>query len=173
MIIKSELNKKYLVPDVAAIAREMTGNSQIMIIIKRFLSLNLLSKFKLMFNNIKFLPDLAKMDFAVGIKVLCELEILKKMEKQKIKQFVLHSQMVDMSLSLKNKKVIENFFYLSKKYDFIPGIMTYNTEFLIKMLSGFKKIPKKLFIYTPIKKDSFIYDFLKKSSLKFINITND
>lgn len=173
MIIKSKLNEKYLVPDVAAIAREMTSSSQIMIIIKRFLSLSLGSKLKLAINNIVFLPSLVKMDFAVGVKLLCELEILKKMEKQKIKQFVLHSQMVDMSLSLKNKKVIENFFYLSKKYGFTAGIMTYNIEFLIKTLSGFRNIPNELFIYTPINKNGFIFDYLDKSNLKFINITNE
>lgn len=170
MIIKSKLNKKFLVPDVAAVAREMTSSSQIMIIIKRFFNLSLMSKLKLGINNIVFLPSLLKMDFAVGIKLLCELEILKKMEKQKIKQFVFHNQMVDMSLSLKNKKVIENFFYLSKKYDFIPGIVTYNVNYLIKMLSGFKDLPKELFIYTPIDSNNFIFDYLEKSNLKFINL---
>ncbi|MBU3935476.1 hypothetical protein KJ909_02270 [Patescibacteria group bacterium] len=150
------MNKR-VVPNVELIAREMTGSSQIGMILSRFMALSLISKIKLGFNNLIFLPELAKMDFAVGIKLLCELEILKSKEKKNIGEFVLHNQMVDMALALKNKKVFNNFFYLAKKYGFKPGLITYNFEMLVKFLSTVKSIPKDLIIYTNFKRGKTEY----------------
>ena len=130
------------------IAREMTGKSQIGMILSRFMALSMTNKARLGINNLVFLPSLAGMDFAVGIKLLCELEILKLREEGGVSEFVLHNQMVDMGLALKNKKVFTNCFYLAKKYNFKPGVITYNFELLMKFLSTLKSIPKDLRIYT-------------------------
>lgn len=178
---KMSLDKLFLVPNVGAIAREMTEKSQIQLIIDRFLSLGLTSKLKLIINNIAYLPDLAKMDFAVGIKILCELEILKALEKGKERHFVLHNQMVDMSLALKNPKVLKYYFSLSKKYNFIPGIVSYNVGPLIKLLSNIMTIPNNLKIYTLINKNGYLMNPLYKDigeslkiiNLNFVNISNE
>lgn len=137
-----------VVPNVGLIAREMTSKSQIGIIVSRFLALNLANKIRLGVNNLAFLPSLAKMDFAVGIKVLCELEILKERETKDTKEFVLHNQMVDMAVALKNKRILGNFFHLARKYCFQPGLISYNFEMLVKFLSTFRQIPRDLVIYT-------------------------
>lgn len=139
---------KKVVPNVGLIAREMTGKSQIGMILSRFMALSLANKIRLGINNLVFLPSLARMDFAVGIKLLCELEILKWREEDGVSEFVLHNQMVDMALALKNKKVLNNFFYLAKKYNFRPGVITYNLGLLVKFLSTLKLVPRDLKIYT-------------------------
>lgn len=176
---KINKNKLTIVPNVSRIAREMTSGSQIGIIIKKFLSLALANKFTLCLNNISFLPQLAKMDYAVGVKLLCELEILKAKEANvKLNRFVLHNQMVDMALALNNKKVFINYFYLSKKYCFDPALITFNVGPLIKMLSSISNISENLTIYTPINKDNYLMnpgledvsDYLNKSGINFINI---
>ncbi|MDP4009647.1 MAG: hypothetical protein Q8P53_01545 [Candidatus Shapirobacteria bacterium] len=176
---KNKKNKLTIIPNVGGIAREMTGGSQIGIILKKFLSLTLKNKLTLCLNNISFLPQLAKMDYAVGVKLLCELEILKAKDVNvKKNKFILHNQMVDMALALNNKKVFINYFYLSKKYCFDPALITYNIGPLIKMLSSLPSISENLTIYTPINKDNYLMnpgledvsDYLNKSGINFINI---
>lgn len=166
------IDNPYIVPNVSAIAREMTGNSQIGMIIKRFLALNLSNKIKLGINNLTFVMSLLKKDFATGVKVLCELEILKVRERDIVKHFVMHNQMVDMAIALDNKNLLKNFLFLAEKYNFIPGIITYNLESAIKYLSNISKIPTNLVIYTPLNqiKDDFIMEYLNSSSLKIVDI---
>lgn len=176
---KIHKNKLTIIPNVSGIAREMTGGSQIGIIVNKFLSLTLKNKLTLCLNNISFLPQLAKMDYAVGVKLLCELEILKAKDVNvKKNKFILHNQMVDMALALNNKKVFVNYFYLSKKYCFDPALITFNVGPLIKMLSSISNISENLTIYTPINKDNYLMnpgledvsDYLNKSSLKFVSL---
>ncbi|MFA5828076.1 MAG: hypothetical protein WC841_01755 [Candidatus Shapirobacteria bacterium] len=162
------MNEK-IVPDVALIAREMTSRSQVGIILSRFLGLNLMSKLKLMINNLPFLPLLARMDFAVGIKVLCELEILKLSESEKLGRVILHNQMADMALALDNKRMMTYFFFLSKKYGYLPGIKTYNIGAMIKFLSSIPTIPSELIIYVPNNiKNVVVTEYIKISNLSFV-----
>lgn len=169
---KNNKGSYVIVPNVGAIAREMTGSSQVVIILKRFLALSFKNKTVLILNNLVFFPKLLKMDYAVGIKLLCELEILKNREQTgKAKLFVLHSQMVDMALALNNKKVIDYFFILSKKYSFAPGLMTSNLAFFIKFVSYLKDLPESLVVFTNIcDQKNFMVDYLKISQIEFSNI---
>lgn len=141
-MLKRKLN---LIPDVGGIARDLTDKTQIQIVLDKFMKLNSLNKIIFVFNNITFLPDLIRKDFATGIKILCELEILKSTSKE----FVLHNQIVDMTVALNNERILLNYFYLSKKYNFIPVLKTYNPGYLINFLSAFDFIPPKLFLYVP------------------------
>jgi len=160
-----------VVPNVAAIARQMTGGSQIMMIVKRLLSLKPLNIIKFGLNNITFALSILKMDFAAGVKVLCELEILKAKEGEKTNHFVLHNQMVDMALAFNNRKVLNMFFYLGKKYNFIPGIISYNPVKMIKFLSGFAKIPDGLVVYTSMKNlDKNVVEVMERSNICFESI---
>jgi hypothetical protein len=166
------IGKVIVVPNVGGIAREMTGGSQIAIILRKFLALKLVNMFRFGFNNISFLPKLAKMDYAAGVKILCELEILKAKEfNPKIKMFFLHNQMVDMALALNNKMVFNYFFYLSKKYNFIPCIISYNPDHVIKLLSQLNNIPSNLrtvlFLDGRSENKESINNYLKISSLDF------
>ncbi|MBI2465077.1 hypothetical protein HYV64_02940 [Candidatus Shapirobacteria bacterium] len=161
----------YIVPNVAAIARQMTSSSQIMLIVKRTLSLNPLNIIRFGLNNLPFAVSILKMNFAAGVKVLCELEILKQLEKEKTNHFVFHYQMVDMALAFGNKSVLLNFFYLSKKYGFVPGLISNNPERMLSFLSGFSKLPEGLMVYTPLR---LISDNVRKvmdgSGVHFVGI---
>ncbi|MFA6250159.1 MAG: hypothetical protein WC686_01490 [Candidatus Shapirobacteria bacterium] len=170
---KSESVGNYVVvPNVSAIAREMTGTSQIMIIVKKFLALGWISKITLMVNNMPFVFKLLKMDYATGVKVLCELEILRCKEKSKrSKLFILHSQMVDMALALNNRKVMDNFFWLASRYKFAPGLMTKNLGFFIKFMSLAKQLPMDLVVVSDLKNQNMaLSEYLKISQIKFLNI---
>lgn len=168
---KIDIQNPYIVPNVGAIARQMTGGSQIMMIVKRLLSLKPLNIIKFGLNNITFALSILKMDFAAGVKVLCELEIIKAMEREKTNHFVLHNQMVDMSLAFGNRKVLNMFFYLGKKYNFVPGIISYNPVRMIKFLSGFAKLPDDLVVYIPMKGlDQNVIEVMEKSNICFESI---
>lgn len=161
----------FIVPNVGAIARKMTGGSQIAIIIKSLLSLGLVNKFRFAWNNLPFALSILKMDFAAGVKVLCELEVLKAMEKDKTNHFVLHYQMTDMALAFKNKRVLLYFFYLGKKYNFIPGIISNNPVKMLSFLGGFVRLPKDLVVYIPGKSlKGNVLEAIELSNINFVGI---
>jgi len=170
-LIKTKRTDKVLVPNVGGIAREMTGSSQIMLILKRFFSLDIFDMLVFGINNISFLPQLLKMDYAAGVKVLCELEILKSRQSVGINEYVLHNQMVDMAIALKNIKVVKNFLDLATKYKFRPGLMSYNPTQLIEYLSSFGKLPENLSIYTKIDEVDPAFQFANLSNINFFNLS--
>jgi hypothetical protein len=137
----------YIVPNVSLIAREMTGTSQISIILHKFLKLSFKTKIKLAWNNLPYLINLLMMDYATGVKVLCELEML-YVGVSGDNVVCLHSQMLDMAVAVNNKKVIQYFFYLSKKYKFIPALKTNNYSYLLKCLSNMDRVPNNLIIFS-------------------------
>jgi len=167
-----DFNKKSIivVPNVAKIAREMTESSQIVLIIKRFFSLSIKDMIVFGLNNLLFLPLLLKMDYAAGVKVLCELEILKTLSKGKSNRYVLHNQMVDMAVALNNKKVVLFFFGLATKYNFKPGLVSYNPERLISYLSTFTKLPGNLTVFVRLNKKDIIYDYASNSNIDFVEL---
>ncbi len=163
MIKNKDIN---LIPDINSITRDLTNKTQIQIVTDSFMRLSNINKIVMIINNFIFLQKILKKDFAVGIKILCELEILKARKKS----YSLHNQMVDMAVALNNKEILFNFFYLSKKYNFVPEIKTYNPGFLINFLSSFKEIPKNLRIYIPVNtiNEFGLNDFIKKTFLTFV-----
>lgn len=140
-------SRGYIVPNVSMIAREMTGASQLSIIIQKFFKLSLGAKVKLAWNNIPYLISLLMMDYATGVKLLCELEIL-FVGVSEGSVICLHSQMVDMAVAVNNKKVIYNFLSLSQKYKFVPALKTNNYAYLLKCLSNMDRVPKNLIIFS-------------------------
>lgn len=169
MIIKRK-EKMNIVPDVHAITREMTSSSQMKIVLSRFLSLPLKEKVLLAQHNVGNLLSLAKKDFAAGVILLCELEILKKKLHVGKKTIFLHSQMTDMGLALKNKHVFLRFFTLAKTYGFTPGIVTHNPEAMIQMLS-YMHIPKNIIIATSLQKTPETFkEFAVKSHISFVEL---
>lgn len=169
MIINKPRKKIVIVPDVEAIAREMTTTSQVGIIINRVKALHLTALYKVTVNNIPYLLKIAKKDFAVGIKVLTELEILKLQQTGVVKDIALHQQMVDMAIALKNKKVLEYFLTMSKQYAFTPYLVTANVNLLLKLLSTITSIPKNLVIVNPCDWDPGVVEYKKNSPLNFID----
>jgi hypothetical protein len=169
MIIKKSLVKIAIVPNVESIAREMTTTSQVGIILNRVKVLRLSSLVKIGLNNITYLPKIARKDFAVGIKILTELEILKLRELGKTKNIALHQQMTDMAVALNNRSVIEYLFTMSKNYDFVPYLMTENAGPLIKLLSSLRRVPSNLVIMSNGEDDEGIKRYMKISHLNFID----
>lgn len=147
MIVPTLLTAKMLVPDVGAVAREMTSGSQIEMILRRVRKLSPATFVQVGINNLKYLPLLAKKDFATGIKLLSELEILASPVKRS--SWVLHNQMTDMAIALGNTNLLLFFFVLAETYDFKPAIFTYNPERCIQFLSSMHGLPKHLVIFCP------------------------
>jgi len=153
MIVNTIYTPTMLVPDVAAIARQMTSGSQISMVIHRLRKLSLLSFIKVGINNVPFLLLLAKKDFATGVKLLCELEILASPAKQPM--WILHNQMTDMAIALGNIHLVRFFFMLAQTYAFAPGILTYNPERCVQFLSNMRGIPENLVFFCPKTSASF------------------
>lgn len=159
-----------IVPPVEQIARKMVDTSQIMIVVQTVLKLGPRQLLRLGYNNLPYLPRLAKMEFAVGIKLLCELEILAH---PTTNTFVLHSQMTDMALALQNHRVIAEFLQLSRRYHFVPGIATYNPELLTRILADMPHLPSNLTIYTKSARMSQNYRrFAEQTRLQFAEIAH-
>ena len=167
--------KAAIVPNVNEIAREMTSKSQILLMITRVLKIPPQKWVSLAFNNIFVAPMILAKNFFAGIKILCELEILKSSRNE----YILHNQFVDTSVAVNNPLLLKMFFNLSKKYNFKPGLLTYNPDLLIKLLSFSGKIPENLTIYCPLSQkylktmntdyDTFV-SFVKKANYKFVPV---
>lgn len=169
MIKKIKFTSKQLVPDVAAIAREMTSGSLITLILNRVKVLTPSAMVTVGINNLPYLMKLARKDFSTGIKLMTELEILSK---RKSKLWVLHNQMVDMAISLGNKELLLYFFDLARRYDFQPGILTYNPVRCVKFLSLFPRLPKDLVIFCPKSTVTF-NQFAGETHLTFCQLEGD
>lgn len=174
MIVKANLKNIKIVPNVEAIAREMTTTSQVGIILNRVKQLRLSSLFQIGLNNLPYLLKIAKKDFAVGIKVLTELEISKLLESSKIKNIALHQQMVDMAIALNNTKIIEYYLAMAQQYTFTPYLMTANVGPMIRLLAKIRKVPCDLRIITNITSaHDGLNEYMRKSDLHFINSTGE
>lgn len=163
-----------ITPDIELIARELTGQSQLGLLISRLKKIDLTKLAVLFKNNLPNIYKIASKNFAMGISLLCELEILHSQRNQ----FILHCQVVDSAIALKNKDILTNFFILSRKYHFTPGLMSFNPGPLINFLSITPNVPKNIKIYLPINKNNYlmsplyadIIEFLDKSPFEFIPV---
>lgn len=163
-----------IIPNVGELAREMTSKSQIGIIIDRVLKLKPVDWLSLGKNNIVSFPHLLRKDFATGVKILCELEVLRSRKKH----YILHNQFVDMAVALNNKKVLVNFLKLSECYSFTPGVVTYNIGPFIKYLSSINNVPDNISIYTPLNPKKYninpniedVEEYLETSDLDIVGI---
>ena len=170
MITTKPKAKIVCVPGVEAIAREMTTSSQVGIILNRVKKLHLSSLLQVGLSNLPYLFKIVKKDFAVGIKVLTELEILKLRELGQPRIVALHQQMVDMAVALGRPKVIEYFLVMARTYGYIPYLNTCNVEPLVKTLSTIRYIPNNLVIVTSDDQNEGIMQYMKISHLIFLVI---
>ncbi|MFH1244032.1 MAG: hypothetical protein V1487_00450 [bacterium] len=168
MIIKTKLASKFIVPHVEEIARELTSSSQIGIMVKRARQLSLTQFCRFSLNNVPYAGKALKKDFATGIKIMCELEIIKLLDQEQ-GCFGLHNQMVDMAIALNNERLIRYFCELSSRYKFQPGLLTYNPTALINLLSTMQDVPRELIIFTPLNSPWLPMDYIACSHLQFAN----
>lgn len=174
MIITKPRVKIAIVPNVETIAREMTTTSQVGIILNRVKQLHISSLVTIGLNNIPYLLKIAKKDFAAGIKLLSELEILKLKEEGLIRTIALHQQMVDMAIALKNIKVIEYYLALARQYAFTPYLMTANVGPMIKLLARLRNVPPDLGVITNITRtNDGLREYMRQSNLQFMSNIGD
>ncbi len=166
--------KTVIIPNVSLVVRELTSKSQSELIIDRVIHIGFSKSFIFLMNNLPFLKDILTMNFAAGIKLLCELEVLYSLRNH----YLLHNQFVDMAVALNNRQIINYYFAISQKYNFIPGLLTYNLGPFIKFLSSFSNLPSNLTIYCPLNKNNYlmnppfvdVIEFVNNSHLQFIKI---
>lgn len=166
--------KIVIIPNVSLIARDLTSKSQTKLIFDRLIQIGISKSFIILMNNLPFLKYILTKNFAAGLKLLCELEILYTFREH----YLLHNQLVDMAVALNNQQIINYYFSISQKYNFKPGLLTYNLGPFIKFLSSFSKLPYNLTIYCPLNKNNYlmnpafidIKEFVNNSHLQFIKI---
>jgi hypothetical protein len=166
IIMNKKVHYLYL-PNVEKIARELVDTSQIMLIVKHALKIPLINLAKLFINNIVYLPKLAKKDYAVGVKLLCELELLSHDSKE---EWILHPQMTDMALALNNFRVIKEFVKLGATYHFKPAVATNNPERLVLWLADYHNIHNRLKVYFYREIDAQYYEVMQQSQIEWIII---
>jgi len=115
-----------IIPDLSAVAREMTDKSQVQIVFYKISKLPISKIILFTLNNILYTFDIFNKDFACGIKILTELELLSQKKRKKI--YFFNSQIVDTAVAFKNKKLINNLIKLSEIYHFYPVFITYNLK---------------------------------------------
>jgi len=120
-------------PDVEKLARELTGKTQIKIVIDRILALKIGQIARLAKNNLFLAHKILARNFAVGIRLLCELEILASNDRKK--EYMLHSQMTDMAVAFGNIDVIVQYLSLMRTYRKKASLETNNPEKLLKLLA--------------------------------------
>ena len=159
---------KYLVvPDVSRVAREMTEMSQVKMILSRWLRLGWREKAGVVVNNLKNWRGLVGREFATGVSLLAEMELLaQKADEPRNEVMVLHQQMVDMALALGNKMIIKKFVRLGKDYHIKVCLETNNPEFLVKRLAEWGG--EEVAVYLPTMPESVSWKSWQKiSPIKF------
>lgn len=164
-------------PNVELIARELTEKGHIKMMINNISKLTFKQIIFLALNNLSFIHQLIKKDFATGIKILIEIDVLATQSKN----VILHQQITDMAIALKNYKLIHYFLKLSETYNFQPGLITYNIQPCIKFLSQIPEVASKFTIYTsinqgkyyPYSKNQGLTEYLKNSHITFVNIDDE
>lgn len=136
-----------IVPDVPLIAREMTEKTQLKLVLDMAVKLSPVTLLKLIVRNVPLFPQLLIKDYACGVSLLCELTYLHSITfNNTVTELVLHSQMTDMAILLKNKKVFEQFFALCRWYKVKPALISNNPAYLVVQLSK-SRCPNNLVLY--------------------------
>lgn len=115
----------FVVPNISEIARELTEKTQMQVMISMLKQLSPIDIIKLGFSNLTNLLYLAKKDFAAGICLIAQIQMI---QAQPIKptETYLHSQITDTAVSLGNIMLIKRFLKLAKQYNTTPVLMTNN-----------------------------------------------
>jgi hypothetical protein len=159
MIIDLKNKQFLLLPDIAQLARSMTSQSQIQIVLEKVRKLSISQIIKVGIRNIPGIFSLIKKDFSAGMMLLAELEFLVSKSKGLP---ILHHQIVEMAIALQRPQILSAYFLLAKYYRFAPFIFSYNPEKCLKLLSFMKMLPVDLVLIFPYKNEHLL-DFAKHS----------
>lgn len=167
---KLTIEKIAIVPNVEAIAREMTTTSQVGIVIKRLKLLSLVSLVRFGLSNAHLILKIAGKDFAVGIKILIELEVLAITQDRVLSQLFVHQQMIDMAVALKNTRLISYILRIARQYNLTPYLMTANVEMLIHLLASCGPLPSNMGIIVVTPQSRSVREYMRDSQLKFVEL---
>lgn len=135
----------FLIPNMASFIRDVTEHGNIGAVKKRILTLSPTQLVRLAWWNKANLVSLAKKDFAAGVLLLIQIEMLHIMRFQP-SMFVLSDQIVDLSVALKNKTILSTFLkFMKHTLGLRAGIMTNNFGSTLRFLSSNRIQPDKYF----------------------------
>lgn len=127
-------NQHFVVPNMAAFVRDVTEHGNIGAIVKRALKLSPSSLIKMAWWNKFNLLKLAKKDFATGVSILVQMEILQILKYQP-KMIALTDQVSDLAVALQNTRILTQFLATTKQVDVQSAIVTNNLITTIQTLS--------------------------------------
>jgi hypothetical protein len=116
-----------VIPDMASFIRDVSEKGNLGALIDRIISLGVGGMLTLGWWNLKNGFHLAKMEFAYGVLLLTEIEIL-KLKDQKVKYVLISDQITDLSVALKTRVILENSMRVLKRIrpELKVGVMTNN-----------------------------------------------
>jgi len=139
---------------MASFIRDVTDRGNLGALLDRIRNLGLKRILTLGQWNVKNGFHLAKMEFAYGVLLLTEVEIL-KLKGQKIKYVLISDQITDLSVALKTKVILENSLRIFKKIrpELKVGVMTNN---FVRLVSQFYEWGLEVdLVVTPINQSGY------------------
>ncbi len=118
-------NLSFVVPNMAGFVRDVTEYGNIGAIVRRAMKLSIPSLVKMAWWNKFNLFKLLKKDFATGVGVLVQMEILQIL-KYKPQMIALTDQVTDLAIALQNTTIIKGYLSTTRSLGMPTGIVTNN-----------------------------------------------
>lgn len=133
------------VPNMGQFARDMTQDGPIGAILVRLRALPLRHKYAFLTSYLH--PTVAwkvlKKDFATGLSMLTELELLQELTRNPRRTTIVISEdVIDLALAFGNKEYFHQLFRLGQKYRVTLKVCTYNASFLGQCIRSWNNPPK-------------------------------
>jgi len=124
-------NQGFLVPNIVEFMHDVTENGQIGALRKRVFQLGVMDIIRLVWWNKKQLLKIAKKDFATGITILIQIEVLKIL-KESPQLIILSDYITDLALALNNKAIYTNYVELMRQAHTPLAFFTNNLSLFTK-----------------------------------------
>ena len=118
-------NQNFVVPNMAAFVRDVTEHGNIGAIVKRALKLSPSSLIKMAWWNKFNLFKLLKKDFATGVGILIQMEVLQILKYRPF-MIALTDQVTDLAVALKNTAIIKGYLGTMQSVSMKGGVVTNN-----------------------------------------------
>lgn len=162
----------FVVPNMASFVRDVTAYGNIGAMIRRAVKLNFIQLIKIAWWNKLNVLKLLKKDFACGVVILTQMEVLQIL-KYKPGMIALTDQVSDLAIALKNYRILRDFIQTVKSLSINPGIVTNN---LIQANQALVKVGGSgMAIITPFNTDGYEMNPSQKeieAMMKMLNPSN-
>ncbi len=139
------MKRIYFVPDMPKYVREVTNHGPIMATVKEITSLSPIAILKLAISQSLHLRELLAKDFAAGILLLSQVEILRSKNLPPHTHLLLHQSVTDLAIALNRPDILTRFLQLANKYNVPSGLATANLDYLEPFLGQYKISPQLVF----------------------------